>query len=233
MLATQKQWLTLSKNEDKIHGEIKITAPDIICSTILLDMMLLAKQRYPALKISLRGESPKIAFPVANNYVLSLAVDFYHPADLVSANNKFAQSGWEMLPIADADSFIFMNTANPLSKQLNISLEQFSAFKLVTYDTYTILPYSEIYVNVPQQNIIKLPVREAMFNLIAKDPEAMGIFSSFCSKHCSYIKEGVICMRALKDYPMPIKIVLIYPKDRKDDQLLTIIEELLLEASKT
>ena len=125
---------------------------------------------------------------------------------------------------------LYINHQNPLAHQQDIYLEQLNAYHLVTYNEFGVLPYADIYQRFPKWQIKILPTREAMFNLIAKEPKYIGIFSSICLSNCSYIRDGIIYAKDLADYPMPLILVLFYPKNQKDDILVHTIKQLLINA---
>ena len=230
LLDIQKEWLALADQPSGIQGEVHFTAPEIVCNTILLEVIMKASQRYPALKLSLRSESPKILPPIVTNHFLSLAIDFCPPDDLTDRKHSLAENGWDMSPVANTNSVVFLNTTNPLARQQEIFLDQLKQFNLVTYDQYMFLPYAEIFTIFSKKQIKRLPSRESMFNLISRDANYIGLFSSICINHCPYIKDGTICARSIQDYPTPTTLILQFPQNRKNDILLRVITELLQES---
>ncbi len=230
MLEMQQNWLDLAKHTFEIKGDVRITAPDIICSTVLLDTILAASNQYPSLQITLKDESPKLAAPIETNQFLSLGLDFCEPAGFISLKKKMNRNHFALIPIADLSGLIFLNASHPFAKQKELTLEQLTKFHLVTYEKYRILPYEEIYTQFPKTQIKKLPTREMMFNLIARNPNYIGMFSSICLETCPQIKNKTICAKAIQNYPMPIKLVLIFPQNQKDNPLLQVMKELLLES---
>lgn len=230
MLEMQKEWLSLATHPSRVQGKINIIAPEILCSTILLDVILKSVQQYPALQISLR-EGPPDNIPSTNsNHFLSLGLSFYEPADFEAQKELLAKIQWELIPIADFSTRIFLNTLHPLAQEKGLYLEQLSQFSLVTYDHYARLPHAEVFSYFSKKQIIKLPTREIMYNFILKNPNCIGFFSSICASSCSYIKDGMICTKPILDYPTPLKLALQFPQDRKNDILLRVITELLQES---
>jgi hypothetical protein len=159
MLQMQERWLSLSLSSAHIQGEVKISAPNLLCSTILLEFIILTNQLYPNLKISLYEAAPKFIPPTKSNHFLSLAINFYTPEELPVLYKALQNEHWSCMVIDEALSTqVFLNADNSLSQQQEILAEQLQEFGLATYENYMSLPYAELFSNLPKQKIKNFPV---------------------------------------------------------------------------
>ncbi len=230
MLETYKKWIGLAKQPVRMEGSIHITAPGVICSTIVLDMLLTAADRYPALRFTIKDDSPNLSGLTELSHTLCLAMDFCMPSEIDSLQKNAVAAKFNFATIASASSLVFLNSAHPLAKEKELTLEQLEDFAFVTYEKYTKLPYAKFYSRFSRNKIKELPTREMMFDFIAKNANYAGIFSSICLYTCQPYKDGAICVKTIQEHPMPVNVVLLSPISQEKSPLLSVVRDLLEES---
>lgn len=231
ILELQHKMTALKPESLHVSGKVEISAPDIVCETILLELFLLAKEDYPDLEIVLHND-PNNRRPSANNHnnqSLSLSMNFFQKSEIHSINNSPLRHHLRFLKLLDTYTFVYMNARNKLARQEYISLDSLSQCTLVTYEAYNTLPYPEMYQVFPKEHIIQLPTRELIMRTIERNPNYVGFFSSVLPLNCPQIKANTICFRPFLDLDTETALTLVYPVEAEEHPILAIITDLLFQ----
>lgn len=229
MLAIQHHWSTLAQKLSLFDEPLTICTQELLCSTVLVDFPLKIKAIYPNITLNLTpAEEISISDHLKGN---TLLLDFYDIDQFEDLKRRTQDTNWTIVPIFPLQTILFLNAKNPLARQEAIKLSDLSRLDLVTYASVTntteTVPYRSLIKNF--KGVINLPSREGQFNYIRSYSQASGLFSALCM-YFPYVQSGAIVPRTISDYPMPIFLAAIYPKDA---DLASFYETIIDEICKT
>lgn len=227
MLKIQHNWMTLSQKLSIFDEPLKIFTQELLCSTILVNFSIKLSDLYPNIKLHLKP----VDTIIVNDHLEgnTILLYFYDIEQFNSLKEASTQTNWTITPVASLKSLLYLNAKNPLSKKDTITLSDLSQLNLITYTSSSdkTLPHADLLNTF--HSVITLPSREGILNYVQSTPKASGLFSSLCMYY-PYVQNGSIVPRTIEDYPTPLFLAAIYPKDA---DLSSFYEAIVDEICKT
>lgn len=227
MLSIQRHWTTLSQKFTLLNAPLTIITQELLCSTILVNFSINLHNLYPNVTLNLKAEE---MFSINNHLEENIIFLCLFDINQFDEQKKMSEkSNWTIVPVASLQALLYLNTTNPLSNQKLITLSDLHGLNIVTYDSKSLetLPYNNLITKF--SSIYKLPTREGILNYIHSSPKSYALLSSLCMYH-PFVRNGSITTKTIMNYPLPIFLAAIYPKDA---DLASFYETIVDEICKT
>ena len=195
---------------------VEVLASTIVCNTVLTDVVAACRSQYPDLRI--RFFHTRDDEMMANLTPCSIGVVGSAPESIIASKlHPFARKTDLDIEIFGIDRFcIYLNTANPLSRQSHLTTHQLSGLTLVAYpgeeERFFYNSIHRYFSDTPPFFIEK---QESIFQMISEMEDVAGVFPHLAIFNNRYVERGLITALPVKNYPMPGMSCMMYPKPER------------------
>ena len=204
-------WSTVANAEKEyISGTVHVAAPTAICNSIMPDIILACRKKYPDITIQLyegRGASLFDHKTIQNDFLI---INGYSTSQRQEALEDAKKRNLYLDYLLEDEMLIFINSQHPYASNKKLKLKDLKEFTLAAYPETFTFPYAELYKKFNDQEPYRSAHQENLFNLILKDYSIATVQPGIVSRNNQYISSGSIMSKAISGIKLPFYFYMFY-----------------------
>lgn len=211
-----EHWKRIRNDLSQVDGMVRLVAATAICNTIIPDIMLKCRERYPGVQLwQYEARDDGLLAMMARRRMIGI-VGAAPRDEVLDKYERFAEKNHYMVEHLREDAFyVYINSESPLADQGELSLDDLRQLTPVMYpgEDKRFL-YRSILDHFSDNPPFYLMHQENIFQLVAEDPQLACVFPAVAGENDRYLREGRVCPMTVRDFPMPALSCMIHPLPR-------------------
>ena len=190
-------------NKDTVSGTVHVAAPTAICNSIMPDIILACRKKYPNITIQLYEVRGNSLFEHVNEKRDFLIINGYSKDQRSAAAADAEARNLSMDYLLEDEMRVFINSQHPYAQNKKLKIKDLKEYTLAAYPETFIFPYRDFYSKFNEQQPYRSAHQENLFNLISKDNSIATVQPGIVAKNNHYVTNGTVVAKALSGVTLP------------------------------
>ena len=223
-------WKQFAREKTAVSGAVRIVASTIVCNSVLTDILLECRKRYPEINLQLYEAREDALLGFMSQRTIGVLGSV--PLEVIRHKIKpFAeQRGLLFETFADDQFCVFLNTENALSRKAGLHTADLNTLELAIYpEEEHHFYYHDIYRRFSPVTPYHIERQESIFQLISENKSVGAVFPHLAVINNPYVRSGQVAALPVLDYPMPGISCSLFPAASAMTPAEKLVSDLLRE----
>ena len=211
-----EHWKKIRNDLSQVDGMVRLVASTAICTTIVPDIMVMCRERYPGIQLmQYEARDDGLLAMMARRRMIGI-VGSAPRNEVLEKYERFAEENHYMVEHLREDEFyVYINSGNPLAKQAELTLPDLSRLTPAMYpDEDKRASFRNIFEYFAPVPPFYLMHQENIFQLVAENPQIACVFSSVAGEKDRFVREGRVRPMAVQGFRIPALACMLHPLPR-------------------
>lgn len=217
IIRISQRWEEIRARRSRVDGVVRLVASTSVCNSIIPDIMLECRRRYPQLQLlQYEARDEAMLSLLAKKRMIAVA-GAVPVTEIQNSFSRFARENSYLVETLRQDQFyVYINSRHPLADKGVLELKDLSELTPAIFPNENRrMAYRDIFDYFSPAPPFILMHQENIFQMVAQNIKVACLFPAIAGERDRNILSGKVCPMTVRDFPMPAMACMIHPLPRE------------------